>query len=680
MLVSAMQESRMLKFERLPSLNEPQTIRFRIACLVGLALLPVILLSIWVIYNFAVAKRQLIEQQRLEVTHRISAAFDREIAGPLGMLTGLAGADDLINGQIGDFRAQAARLAARPDLVRIWAFRRDGSAEPGSDTMPNAGQPVPPPPECVEQVFGGRRAVSPVRGTGVGGARVVIAVPVSSEGKVLFGVAAEMSVAQLSAIFQKEGLEPTWISGVVDREGRFVARSLDISNRLGTVARPELMKRAQGTETSGVYENVTYEGLATANAFHRSDLTGWTTAVAVPRSELSAPVFRAIGLIIAGSASTLAISLLLSSILARRISEPILSLSRYATALAAGQAGHQAAHRLVELDEVRAALEAAMAKSAHLSALVASSGDAIISMNLDGTVRTWNKGAEDLFGFTADEIVGKPKSLIIPDSRLAEFNDHRAHVLRGETLRAESERCHRDGRLVPVSLNSAPIYSPDGRIVAISSIIHDITDRKAAEEHTQFLMRELAHRSKNQLAVIQSLAGQTARRARNVDDFVVGFRHRLQALAASNDLLVRQNWRPVLLGDLVAQQLATFDDARGRNIEASGPPVRLPVAAAEGIGLALHELATNSVKYGALSVPQGHVSISWSVSSDGSDTPRLKLEWRDSGGPAVEPPTAKGFGTQVLEKLVARAVGGTTTTLYLPEGLHWTLDCDVPAV
>jgi two-component sensor histidine kinase len=262
--------------------------------------------------------------------------------------------------------------------------------------------------------------------------------------------------------------------------------------------------------------------------------------------------------------------------------------------------------------------------------------------------------------------------MIVPDERLAEFEAQRRTILAGETIRTETTRRKKNGEIVPVSLNAAPVRAADGRIIAISSIIHDITDRKAAEDHKHFLMRELAHRSKNQLAIIQSIAGQTARRAASIDDFLTRFRQRLQGLAASHDLLTKQDWKGAALEELVRQQIGVVADARGANVNFEGPHVLLDTAAAEAIGLALHELATNSVKYGALSVDTGRVTVSWKVLETGGR--RLRLEWKESGGPTVQQPAYKGFGSQMIETMVARSLDGQAAIEYRPEGIHWHVE------
>jgi PAS domain S-box-containing protein len=386
-----------------------------------------------------------------------------------------------------------------------------------------------------------------------------------------------------------------------------------------------------------MFENVTYEGVLMLNAFRRSPVTGWTSVVAVPKANLTEPLRRYIAYVSLGGAGILLLTLVLASVQAARIAEPVRNLSRGAAALVEGRKFPEAKHRIYELDEVRIAIERAIAHSAHLSALVASSGDAIMSVGLDGIIKTWNAGAEALFGYPAKEIIGQPKTLLVPKEGREEFQKQRAEVISGRSLRVESVRLRRDGTRVDVSLNLAPIRGPGGEITAISSIIHDISARKAIENHLQFLMREFSHRSKNQLAIIQAIAGQTAQSAESVDEFMGRFRTRLHGLAASHDLLVSRNWTGAPLAELVRRQLETFTDISPKNVEITGPDLHLTFSATEAIGLALHELATNSAKYGALSDPNGKLKVAWSLEPSGSETAYVPLECRDerTGGPSA---------------------------------------------
>ncbi len=211
---------------------------------------------------------------------------------------------------------------------------------------------------------------------------------------------------------------------------------------------------------------------------------------------------------------------------------------------------------------------------------------------------------------------------------------------------------------------------PDGRAARLVNVIGDVTDRKLAEQHTELVMRELTHRAKNLLAVILSIATQTGRNAHSVEEFHDRFTARLQGLAASHDLLVLRSWQGASIREIVNSQLGPFVGAGSDRLRRSGPEVLVTPRAAEAIGLALHELATNAVKYGALSGPDGTVSIEWMWVPGSRD---LQLRWTEHGGPKVTPPARKGFGHIVCERVVAELLGGTVSMEFAPEGARWQL-------
>ena len=659
--------------------RRPRTIRFRIGSLVVLILIPLFGLFAWLAVSLAAAQRDLIELQRLDTTNKLSAAVDLDIAEKLGMLRGLSGSDAIKNNAFEEFRRQSDIVLEDPEVTAIWLFKRDGEFVAGAFKNKPEGSAEPLDRQFADAAFAGKNAVSMVRGEGTGNATVVVAVPVFDRQDVAYGLAGEIRIAHLSRIFSDIGMDPRWVAAVVDRTGRFVARSMDAESRIGQRARPELGAAARGFEASGSFENVTWEGLLALNAFRRSTLTGWTSVVAVPKDDLAAPFRDAVVLTILGAVAVLTITLLSGMAMASRISEPVRNLSRYARALAGGHPYREVTHHIAELDEVRTALDMAMAKNAHLAALIASSGDAIISMGLDGTIRTWNRAAGELFGYMADEVIGKPKTLIVPKDQLDDFGKQRAKILNGELVHSETVRVTKNGTRVPVLLNAAPVRQADGKIIAMSSIIHDITALKAAEAHRLILMRELAHRSKNQLAVIQSIAGQTGRNAVSLDSFLVDFRQRLQGIAVSHDILARGNWRAASLIELIRRQLAPFVGEDSNRVVISGPPIDISASAAEAIGLALHELATNSTKYGALSKPEGTVDVRWTLTSNGSTSGAVSLEWTEKNGPPIEePPRRKGFGSRIIESLVASAVSGNSIIEYRREGVYWRLMYEHP--
>jgi len=202
----------------------------------------------------------------------------------------------------------------------------------------------------------------------------------------------------------------------------------------------------------------------------------------------------------------------------------------------------------------------------------------------------------------------------------------------------------------------------------LAGTVADITERKEREEKEHLLMREINHRAKNMLSVVDAIAHQTI--AKNPDDFIERFSERIQALSANQDLLVRNEWNGVEIRDLVHAQLAHFAGLIGSRIAVHGPELRLNAASAQAIGLALHELATNAGKYGALSTDTGRVDVRWGTEGD-----TLTMSWTESRGPPVSAPKRRGFGTIVMETMAERSVGGTVDLDYAPSGLTWRLTC-----
>lgn len=198
------------------------------------------------------------------------------------------------------------------------------------------------------------------------------------------------------------------------------------------------------------------------------------------------------------------------------------------------------------------------------------------------------------------------------------------------------------------------------------------SELKRREERLNLLMRELAHRTKNILTLTLAIAHQSKRRSSGFDDFHQRFTRRLSALSAALDLLVGSDWRGADLEELVHAELAPFADGAAPQLEIGGPSVRLNAQAAQHIGMALHELATNATKYGALSVPGGRVLINWQLAGGGETY--LRFSWREAGGPPVVPPMETGFGRTVIEQVVARDLGAKVVMAFAPEGFWWEID------
>ncbi len=230
----------------------------------------------------------------------------------------------------------------------------------------------------------------------------------------------------------------------------------------------------------------------------------------------------------------------------------------------------------------------------------------------------------------------------------------------------------RDGRYRWFLSRARPIHDENGEIAYWFGTNTDITEQRAQAESIETLLTEVNHRSKNMLTVIQSLA---RRSAPGNDEFLKRFVRRLEALAANQDLLVRRAWTRVEMHELVRAQLAFALDIAGTRIEFDGPEVDITSRGAETLGMALHELATNALKYGALSVDGGKVSIAWD-DHDG----RFQLTWRETGGPEVMPTTRTGFGTSVIRDIPVTALDATTSLNFPKDGARWSFECDSATV
>ena len=215
----------------------------------------------------------------------------------------------------------------------------------------------------------------------------------------------------------------------------------------------------------------------------------------------------------------------------------------------------------------------------------------------------------------------------------------------------------------------ANLYEENGRYV-IQCNIRDITERRRSEEHVKLLMAEVNHRAKNLLAVVQAVAYQTGKQG-DPSTFATRLSERIEGLAAGHDLLVKNQWRAVEAAELVTAQLSHFKDLIGTRVILEGGPAGLTAEAAQGIGMALHELATNAAKYGALSTREGKVRVAWHVTND--VTPTFSISWTEYGGPPVSSPSRKGFGQMVIGPMAEAAVQGVATTVFSESGVIWTL-------
>jgi PAS domain S-box-containing protein len=299
--------------------------------------------------------------------------------------------------------------------------------------------------------------------------------------------------------------------------------------------------------------------------------------------------------------------------------------------------------------------------------LLNQSHDAILTMQTDGRgIVYWSRGAERLYGYTAAEAEGRRAHELLRTRAPISIEDIDAQIAHEGSWYGELTHTTRDGRDIVVESRIVRV-SYNGDTFALETN-RDITKRKRAEEQLRLLMREMNHRAKNMLSVVDAIAHQTA--TRNPDDFIERFSERIQALSANQELLVRNEWKGVEIESLVRAQLAHFADLIGSRIAVQGPVLRLNPTGAQAIGLALHELATNAGKYGALSTEAGRVDIRW-----GTEGETFTMSWTERGGPPVSPPRRRGFGAVVMKEMAERNAGGSVELDYAPSGATWSITC-----
>ncbi len=274
-----------------------------------------------------------------------------------------------------------------------------------------------------------------------------------------------------------------------------------------------------------------------------------------------------------------------------------------------------------------------------------------------------------MFGLDIDEIIGRTDDDVLPvESRAAVVSLKQSALETGNAQDSEVSIKTATGERWQ-DLHIEPLRDIAGTIVGLSCAAVDITERKEGEGHLRLLMRELTHRSKNLLAVIQAMARQTARHVGSIDAFLNQFSARLQALATSHDLLVQESWYGVSLFELVRSQLGHYLDREGAQVSLDGPGVVLKPEAAQSLGLALHELATNAAKYGALSVPSGHIFIEWRR-MPATEGHGVEIIWSEERGPKVKAPKQRGFGSMVVEHNLTRSLDAEVEMTFAPAGLR----------
>ncbi len=305
---------------------------------------------------------------------------------------------------------------------------------------------------------------------------------------------------------------------------------------------------------------------------------------------------------------------------------------------------------------------------------------AMLVVDLNGFVLHLNTAAEQLFGYSKEELIGQKIEILVHEGLKHKHTSLRENFAKMPASRSMGEgrrlsARHKTGHSIPIEIGLNPLsVGPMPGAVIISVLDQSAVNRA---ERAELFVIELKHRAKNMFAVISAISRQIG--ASNLDHakFESAFDERLRSFASSYELLALENWQAPTINELVRAQLNFVSKKEAATINISGPDLRIPIDHAEYLGLAIHELAINALKYGALSAPGGNLNIYWSIDEV---TGRFQFDWQEQGGPIVAPLQSKGFGRVILEKVVPATFDGIAELRALPSGICWHLDAPISNV
>ncbi len=622
-------------------------------------------------------------------------AVDQRIEASIRVLQSLATSPSLRNGDFDAFRESAAETARSLGVLVI--LLSDETGRQLVNTRAQAGAAVPPRAhrEAQERVFAtGEPQVSDLYEATIDQRPVItIEVPVRIDGQIRYVLAAGIEPQYLSASL-KDYVPDGFIGSIVDRNGILIARQPSPSGGdvIGTPTIPEVRSHLADPEAFWIGA-VSRDGVPTFTSILRSQKSGWTLNLAIPRSRIEGP-FRQAAFVVSGIAGTsLIVGLLLARLAAWRLSSSAALLEEAADRIGSERQVVAASSRVREYDSALAAFavasdkirrraqereqaETALRQSELRWRSIAETLPNLVWTDLPDGQCDWLSSQWGKYtGIPEQELLGLNwvERVIHPDDRERTRKCWQAACEdRGEYDLEYRIRRH-DGQYRWFKTRGVPLRDESGKIIYWFGTCTDIEDIRSAEEREQVLMREVNHRAKNMLALVQAIARQTA--FKNPQEFISRFEARLHALSASQDLLVKSGWKDVSLGSLIRTQLAHFADILDRRILLSGPDLKIKAAAAQSLGMILHELSTNAAKYGALSVPNGRVTVDWSIQKLNGGQPEFHMGWMEREGPTVMPPTNRGFGATVLEGFARMSLKASTHIEFAPRGLAWNLRC-----
>jgi PAS domain S-box-containing protein len=670
-------------------LHHPRHLRTLLTAMAISLVVPALAFSVYLVLRSENQSRALTERRLVQVATALANDLDREFEQVLTLLDTLALSNRLNERDFAGFHSTASTAVKRLGASVIVL---DAESHQLLNTRVPYGTPLPRLSDLTSAAIV-RTTKAPVVSNLIQGAisqRQVfnVLVPLTQPNLSDHVLIISLNAEHLLKVMTGQSLQAGWLTGVTDREGIIVALSRDHDAFVGKRLPPELLEGSRSSSEQSAFSTVSIEGVKTLRGVARSNLSGWLVSANVPLALVNAEIRRSQAALVLGTLVLMALAAALATLFARLINTPMRALASSAVTLEDNAIPELLNSPVAEANHVAAALRAASIELKSRTILLRTSEQrlalaqqtahlAYADLDLTSNKVIISDTFADVVGFQLPLEVPAASQMFLahvhPDDRPRVSTKTRHSIGRSGFSEDKFRIVDASGEIRWVSTHSETFADATGTPTRMLFTVLDVTHATQQEEHINFLLREVSHRSKNLLAVIQAMATQTGRTSPDYAAFQTRFSQRLQGMAASHDLLVNQDWRGVDVSALVRAQVRPFADEHGGRLELAGPNLLLKPEAAQSLGLALHELATNATKYGALSVPQGKVDVSWQTTQSDVAS-RFRLTWQETGGPLVVTPTRKGFGHTVFDRLITQALSASIDLQYAQAGVVWSLE------
>jgi PAS domain S-box-containing protein len=674
--------------DRARTVSGAHSILFWLRLLVLVCVLPAWALTTGIIVAYGLRERSAQEQGMVAMARALTQAVDRELESSVTALQALAASRLIADGDFAGFQRETSQVL--PHLAGSSIVLANSSGQELTNTFLAYGNPLPrispgsarsletafrTGKPAISDLFIGNQKDQPV---------VTIGVPVMLDDKVAYYLALAIHPERLAEILKRQHFPDDWVAAITDSTGTFVARTRNQAQFIGKKAAPLLLDQIADAQ-EGILEGVTQEGVSAVAGFSRSTVSGWTVGIAIPTAELMAPLYRSLWLTISAAAFVFLLALLIAWLIGARIGRSIRALSEPALAMAADSPVNVPPLGIREVNEVGGALlkasqELKERQIAHAKAeqqalreseerlrhALGAAGMATFDRDMRTGSAIWSDEFYPMFGYRIGEVQPSRAAWL---SRIHPEDREAANAVIVEAAGARRN-----------FVNEFRIVLPDGKIrwlrshgrfrcegsdaISAFGIIEDVTEARQQIETQRVLVAELQHRTRNLMAVVQSIAHQTLDSADSLAEFESRFDSRLQALSRVQSLLSRSDNEPITVGTLVVMELEALGLEADNRITIGGPEAFLRKSVVEMLALALHELLTNAIKYGALaSHGTGRLSVTWRIDGVPPDQ-QLVLEWIERGiAPSVLSPDLNrtGYGRTLIEQALPYSLSAETT-------------------